>query len=83
MSLNFREVLAKQLIGDYCTRKKAGQGSHVVRPLPLLHFPIRLPTDSGPKRPSVRREKKGVIHTGIVENVIYFSVTMDMRTIAS
>ena len=50
VSLNFREVLAKQLIVDYCTRKRAGRGSHVVRPLPLLHFPIRLPTDSGPKR---------------------------------
>ena len=39
--LDFRVQLAKELIGDYCSRRKAGrQGSHL-RPLPLRHFPVK------------------------------------------
>ena len=46
-SVRFRKKLAMELIGSYCSRKRAGRGSHVVKPLPLLHLPIRLPADSG------------------------------------
>ena len=49
-SLKFREVLALELIGDYCSRKRAGRRSHLIRPLPLLHFPIRLPAENGHQR---------------------------------
>ena len=49
-SVRFREKLAMELIGSYCSRKRAGRGSHVVKPLPLLHFPIWLPADSGHRR---------------------------------
>ena len=76
VSLNFREVLGKQLIGDYCTRKRAGQGSHVVRHSHFFIFPFvcQLTMDlSEEDVPSVRREKKGVIHTGIVKSVITLS----------
>lgn len=37
----FHEVLGKQLIGDYCSRRKAGRVSHQIQPLPLLHFPTK------------------------------------------
>ena len=43
----FREVLAKQLIGDYCSRRRAGRGGHLVKPLPLQHFPIKVPSNDG------------------------------------
>jgi len=49
-SLKFREVLAMELIGNYCSRKRPGRRSQIVRPLPLLHFPIRIPLGNGHKR---------------------------------
>ncbi len=50
-SLKFREMLALELIGNYCTRKRAGRSrSRTIRSLPMLHFPARFPTDHGHKR---------------------------------
>ena len=49
-SLKFREILATELIGNYCSRKRPGRGGHVVKPLALLHFPIRILCENGPKR---------------------------------
>jgi len=47
----FQEVLATQLIGDYCSRKKAGRVSHLIKPLPLQHFPTKVsPAGSGSER---------------------------------
>ena len=50
--LKFREVLAKQLIADYCSRRRGGRSSQAVKPLPLQHFPI---TISPAGRPSKKR----------------------------
>ena len=36
---SFRLLLAKQLIGEYCSR---GRGRTVIHPLPFRHYPIRL-----------------------------------------
>ena len=42
MSLKkFHEVLAKELIGDYCSRHRAGRGSHPIHSLPIRHFPMK------------------------------------------
>ena len=43
--LKFRELLAKQLIGDYCSRRRAGRSGQVVKPLPLQHYPIGVYVD--------------------------------------
>lgn len=40
---SFQELVAKQLIGDYCSRRRAGRVSHAVKPLPLRHFPTKIP----------------------------------------
>ena len=47
----FRLQLAKQLIGDYCTRRRAGRsgGSHTLS-LPLQHFPSKVGTGKNRKR---------------------------------
>ena len=36
---DFRLQLAKDLIGDHCSRRRAGRGGGAIPPLPLLHFP--------------------------------------------
>ena len=42
----FRLHLAEQLIGDYCSRRRAGRGGGAIRPLPLMHFPLKVPDDT-------------------------------------
>ena len=37
----FQELAAKQLIGDYCSRRKPGRVSHPIRSISLLHFPLK------------------------------------------
>ena len=49
-NLKFREILATELIGNYCSRKRAGRGAHSIKPLPLLHFPLKVQGESGYKR---------------------------------
>ncbi len=44
---DFRLQLAKELIGDYCSRKRAGRGVGTMCPLPLRHFPSKIPVDEG------------------------------------
>lgn len=46
----FQELLAHQLIGDYCSRRRPGRVSHPIRPLPLRHFPAKVPSTTGRKR---------------------------------
>ena len=36
-----RVQLVKELIGDYCSRRKAGRQGSLLRPLPLRHFPVK------------------------------------------
>ena len=43
----FRLRLAQQLIGDYCSRRRAGRGGGAIRPLPLQHFPLKVPDETG------------------------------------
>ena len=38
----FQEAVAKGLIGDYHSRKRAGRVSHQVPTLPLRHFPMKV-----------------------------------------
>ena len=38
----FRLQLARELIGEYTSRRRAGPGGGVIRPLPLQHFHSRL-----------------------------------------
>ena len=43
---DFRLKLAMQLIGEYCSRQRAGRRPVAIRPLPLRHFPVRITSDS-------------------------------------
>ena len=38
----FRLQLVSELIGEYTTRRRAGPGGGVIRPLPLQHFPLKV-----------------------------------------
>lgn len=50
---NFRKSLAEDLIGEYCTRRRAGRaGGLVSRQIPFRHFPMRIP-------PSNQSRKRG------------------------
>ena len=40
----FHELLATLLIGDYCSRRRAGRVSYPIQPLPLHHFPTKVPS---------------------------------------
>ncbi len=46
-TLKFRDVLAKEIIGDYCTRRRAGRNTNLIKPLPLQHHPMKVQTPSG------------------------------------
>ena len=49
---SFRLQLAKELIGEYCSRRRQGRGGTVIHPLPFRHYPIRLDDDNdGPRHP--------------------------------
>ena len=48
--LQFREALAIQLIGDYCSRRRRGWSNNQVKTLSLQHFPQKKCTDEGHKR---------------------------------
>ena len=57
----FQGVLARQLIGGYCSRRRAGRGSQQLRPLPLRHFPTKTPSSNSERkrgRCSLCHEKK-------------------------
>ena len=47
---SFRIQLAKDLIGEYCSRRRRGRGGTVIHPLPFRHYPIRLgDSNDGPR----------------------------------
>ena len=50
----FRLQLARELIGEYCSRRRAGRRGSAIVPLPLRHFPITLTPESPSKRKHVR-----------------------------
>ena len=49
----FRLQLARELIGEYTSHRRAGPGGGVIRPLPLQHFPLKI--DKEPSEPERRR----------------------------
>lgn len=64
----FRLQLAKELIGDYSTRRRASPGGGVIRPLPLQHFPMKITkelTETERKRCCVRCSERNK-HTDTV-----------------
>lgn len=42
---DFQELLAKQLIGDYCSKRRPGRVGHRIAPLSLQHYPSKIPSD--------------------------------------
>ena len=52
----FRLKLASELVGDYCSRKRAGR-SGVVRSLPLRHFPTTIPEEDPTRKAKHRRAR--------------------------
>ena len=51
----FRLQLARELIGEYTTRRRAGPGGGVIRPLPLQYFPLKV--DKEPSEPERKRRR--------------------------
>ena len=47
---DFRLQLAKDLIGNYCSRRRAGRSGGPIRPLQLQHFPIKVSSVTKKKR---------------------------------
>ena len=47
---DFRLELAKELIGDYCSRRRPGRIGGPHRSIPLRHFPVMLPSDGNPAK---------------------------------
>ncbi len=59
----FQEILAMELIGD---RRRAGRVSHPIQPLPLRHFPTKVPSSNSERkrgRCSLCREKNRRVDT--------------------
>ena len=52
--LEFRLQLAKELIEDYCSRRRPGRGAGVIRSLPLRHFPV-IPVDDPTQKAKHKR----------------------------
>ena len=42
----FRLQLARELIGDYCSRQRPGHRPSIITSLPLWHFPVRIRCES-------------------------------------
>ena len=58
---DFRVSLAKSLIGDYCSRRRAGRGGISLGSIPLRHFPMKVDGNSRSKRGRCAHcSKKGV-----------------------
>ena len=47
---DFRVQLAKDLIGDYCSRRRAGRQGSFLKTLPLRHFPVKLESSDATRR---------------------------------
>ena len=60
--LGFRLQLAKELIGDYCSRRRPGRGAGVVRSLPLRHFSTTIPMDDPNQRAKHKRGRCARCH---------------------
>ena len=51
---SFRLQLAKELMAEYCSRRRRGRGGTVIHPLPYRHFPITMVDEK-----NTPRRKKG------------------------
>ena len=83
-SVRFRENLAMELIGSYCSRKRAGRGSHVVKPFPFCTSPFgfQLILDTGEEGVrSVKRRINEQIPSGAAVNVTYGFVIVAWKMI--
>ena len=45
--LTFRHVLSEELIGDYCSKRRPGRSSNLIRTMPLQHHPFRIQNPNG------------------------------------
>ena len=46
----FHLQLARQLIGDYCSRRRTGRCGGAILPLQLQHFPLKVTMESSPSK---------------------------------
>ena len=53
----FRLQLASDLIGDYCSRRRAGRGAGVVCTLPLRHHPMKIVEEKVSKKGRHKRAR--------------------------
>ena len=56
---SFRIQLAKELIGEYCSRRRRGRGGMVIHTLPYRHFPMTMP-DEGNQ--AIRKRGRCALH---------------------
>ena len=72
-----QQVLAQQLIGDYCSQRRAGRVSHPTVPLQLQHFPVNSSDKgSGGKRGKCTVCRGGRTPNGSVRSAASGSVTL-------
>ena len=50
---SFRLQLAKELMAEYCSRRRRGRGGTIIRPLPYRHFPITMEDENNAPRKRV------------------------------
>ena len=50
MVKEFQLQLARELVGDYCSRRRHGCCSGAIVPLQLQHFPTTIAMESGPRK---------------------------------
>ena len=57
---SFRLQLAKELMAEYCSRRRWGRGGNVIRPLPYRHFPITMEDEKNAPR---KRKGRCALHS--------------------
>ena len=78
----FRLQLARELIGDYCSRRRSGCHGGAIVPLQLQHFPTTVPSESGPRKTkggvalAVLNITSGPTPNGFVTSVVSGCATM-------
>lgn len=80
----FQECVAKGLIGDYCSRRRAGRVSHQIQSLPLRHFPMQgRVRGRGVPVHCAGRGRRGATHSGFARSVLCGCVIPGLQRIVS
>ena len=80
---NFRLQLAKELVGNYCSRRRRGRGGTVIHTLPYRHFPITMEDENNrPKRKRGHCAFHAATHTRATSTCTAVNVQFGCATLA-